>query len=125
VASGEWRVASGEWRVARGERREARGEREDEESLASSPFAVCSSEWRMVSGEWEDEQPLASSPLAARYSLFTLDSPRSAGRDAPQTAWRKMRQPLEERLLGVFQPFWGRSPHFNISATVSDEQSQR
>jgi hypothetical protein len=70
--SGEWRLANGEW--------------EDEESLASSPFAVCSSEWRMVSGEWEDEQPLASSPFATRCSLLTADiRPISAGRDAPAT----------------------------------------
>jgi hypothetical protein len=45
---------------------------------------------RVASGEREDEESLASSPFAIRCSLFTVDiRPLSAGRDAPQTAWRE------------------------------------
>jgi hypothetical protein len=103
-ASGEWRVANGEWRVANGEWRVASGEWR----VASGEWRVASGEWRMASGEWEDEESLVASPFAVRCSLFTADiRPISAGRDAPQTACRETRQPLEEgrRVLGSVPAF--------------------
>ena len=73
----------------------------------------------MASSEWEDEESLVASPFAVHYSLRTF-APYLRGETPRRRPVAKTRQPLEEG-----RRVWGRSPQFNNSATVSDEQRDR
>jgi hypothetical protein len=97
--------------LAGGSREQEHGEAQGGSEVLVSGRVRLSREWRMGSGEWEDEESLASSPFAIRCSLFTVHCSLftvhcslftanirtiSSGRDAPRTAWRETRQPPED-----------------------------